>query len=604
MTNQDVNLKRFLNTDMRLLGDGSKKQYEANLCHSSTCQLTEKKDGDKTFRPIDPAPITCQGSAKPSFFSLFRSQWYLTITYCLVFWTFGMCVAFLGPTLGDLGCRTETPFATMSWVFFAQALFTLIGSVLGGVLVQRVMDGKSVIPGCSSKSPGRRSDWRTVAHMAMLFSLAIMSVTLALVPQCHTLTQLAIDLAVMGLFMGIIDTLANLCMIQLYGEHVAPFLQALHFFYALGAFTSPMINEPFLLRNSKQCFDMIDRLSVQSSNTTMTELSISAMFEDSKIQYGFWIMALLLLPVMAIVLSLIMRTKSYSTPKLYDSLSNENGTVNSHQMAQKSQPPAQTASTRQVVLVTLCVILVCFMYDGLQGAFGGYIFSYTTAMVEGVSSEEAAYLNSCFWGTFAIGRLISIGVATKLSPQIMIVFNIVGCGVAAVVMLMWKNSLMVIYVGTSLFGLALSSVYPTAISLAETYIEISSVVTSMIVVGAAAGEMVQPVIVGHEFSSIGPVMFIVNILLVVLASFMIVFFLLVLGSFIKKRSGFCCSFGCCIGNSLYEDKPILNTDNNFYYYSNISSQSKKSETGKSNNSNGVASKSNGVGMSDLSSRLS
>ena len=59
----------------------------------------------------------------------------------------------------------------------------------------------------------------------MLVSLLMLAVTLAMVPQCWSLTVLALDLAAMGLFMGIIDTVANLCMIQLYGSNVAPFLQ-------------------------------------------------------------------------------------------------------------------------------------------------------------------------------------------------------------------------------------------------------------------------------------------------------------------------------------------------------------------------------------------
>ena len=59
----------------------------------------------------------------------------------------------------------------------------------------------------------------------MLVSLVMLAVTLAMVPQCWSLTVLALDLAAMGLFMGIIDTVANLCMIQLYGSNVAPFLQ-------------------------------------------------------------------------------------------------------------------------------------------------------------------------------------------------------------------------------------------------------------------------------------------------------------------------------------------------------------------------------------------
>ncbi|XP_013395992.1 uncharacterized protein LOC106163065 [Lingula anatina] len=71
-----------------------------------------------------------------SFKSLFRQNWHPTIVYCSVFWSFGMCVAFLGPTLLDLGCQTSTDLNHMSWVFFAQLLCTLIGSIAAGYLVR------------------------------------------------------------------------------------------------------------------------------------------------------------------------------------------------------------------------------------------------------------------------------------------------------------------------------------------------------------------------------------------------------------------------------------------------------------------------------------
>lgn len=60
-----------------------------------------------------------------------------TITLCFVFWSFGTCVAFLGPTLLDLGCKTGTIFPTMSWVFFSQTLFILLGSACAGLMLRR-----------------------------------------------------------------------------------------------------------------------------------------------------------------------------------------------------------------------------------------------------------------------------------------------------------------------------------------------------------------------------------------------------------------------------------------------------------------------------------
>ena len=71
------------------------------------------------------------------FTTLFKHNWHPTLVYCGVFWSFGMCVAFLGPTLLDLGCQTASDMKRISWVFFFQLCCTLIGSILAGYLSQR-----------------------------------------------------------------------------------------------------------------------------------------------------------------------------------------------------------------------------------------------------------------------------------------------------------------------------------------------------------------------------------------------------------------------------------------------------------------------------------
>lgn len=63
------------------------------------------------------------------------------------------------------------------------------------------------------------------SHLVLLSALVMLCVTLSIVPQCTLIYALTGTLAVMGLFLGIIDTVANLSMIQLYGRDVSPFLQ-------------------------------------------------------------------------------------------------------------------------------------------------------------------------------------------------------------------------------------------------------------------------------------------------------------------------------------------------------------------------------------------
>ncbi len=89
---------------------------------------------DRTSHGTNPT----SGSRQPNGFkSLFLKYWHAVVTYCAVFWSFGMCVAFLGPTLLDLGCQTSSDLMSISWVFLAQLLFSLVGASLAGYVVQR-----------------------------------------------------------------------------------------------------------------------------------------------------------------------------------------------------------------------------------------------------------------------------------------------------------------------------------------------------------------------------------------------------------------------------------------------------------------------------------
>ncbi len=84
-------------------------------------------------RPVLAAP----GSTRVGFWELFLRHWHETVVCCAAFWSFGMCVAFLGPTLLDLGCQTDSTMADISWVFMVQLLCGLIGSIIAGVLAKR-----------------------------------------------------------------------------------------------------------------------------------------------------------------------------------------------------------------------------------------------------------------------------------------------------------------------------------------------------------------------------------------------------------------------------------------------------------------------------------
>ena len=83
--------------------------------------------------------------------------------------------------------------------------------------------------------------------------------------------------------MGVLDTGGNVMLIWLHGKKVGPYMQAMHFSFALGAFLSPIIIHSFL---------------DNTGSTEEEEEDYQNIHYDGKaIQNSFWIMAASFVPV-------------------------------------------------------------------------------------------------------------------------------------------------------------------------------------------------------------------------------------------------------------------------------------------------------------------
>lgn len=87
----------------------------------------------------------------------------------------------------------------------------------------------SVLP-CSFQKPQLKqvslSSFRLFSALSALFvSALIISVIFAIIPLCNNVLVLAIAMAVSGLAMGIIDTIANIQLVTIYQKDSAVFLQ-------------------------------------------------------------------------------------------------------------------------------------------------------------------------------------------------------------------------------------------------------------------------------------------------------------------------------------------------------------------------------------------
>ncbi|XP_072223188.1 major facilitator superfamily domain-containing protein 4B [Leuresthes tenuis] len=445
--------------------------------------------------------------------TLFKRNAHHTLTYWSVFFSFGLCIAFLGPTILDLQCQTNSTLSQITWVFFSQQFCLLIGSSIGGIFKRTLLS----------------------ALAALFVSALVISIIFAIIPVCNNVLVLAIAMAVSGLAMGVIDTIANIQLVTIYQKDSAVFLQALHFFIGFGALVSPLIADPFLsetgcgnhTENGTEIMhhfrNMLRHSQIATHNITQSHLPHEA-GEESNVHYAFWIMALINLPVPIAVLFLMYREQLIpcchgSTPRLLDkdelAMENQQGT-DGPDLEQKEHESGghgnifsccQNDNLRGLpvsfFMIHILGGMVLFMTDGIVGAYAGFVYTYAVAPPMSLPHKTAGYLASIFWAAITAGRLLSIPLSYRFQPVRLLMFNMAGAIVTVLMLLIFYTSNTFLFVGTCLCGLFLSSIFPCMLAYTEDILDYQGCATSVLVTSAGMGEMVMQVLVGSIIQSQG-----------------------------------------------------------------------------------------------------
>ncbi len=275
-----------------------------------------------------------------------RRIW-LAAPYYASFIVLGLSLAAVGPTLPGLAAQSGSTLSIIAAIFTFNSLGYILGALLGG----RVFD----------RLPGRPILVTTMVSIAVL---------LFAVPALASNGMMMAVWFALGVAFGVLDVGGNILILWLFGVEVGPYLNALHFFFGLGAFLSPIL---------------IDRMVVLTGG----------------IQWAYWLLAVLTLPV-------IVWVARHPSPV---------------------RPPERDDDAAGTALpypwLPILVAGLMFLTVGAELTYGGWIFSYAVALNLGPETM-ARVLNSLFWGALTIGRLLAIPVAGRLLPRTILFLDLVG----------------------------------------------------------------------------------------------------------------------------------------------------------------------------------
>lgn len=278
---------------------------------------------------------------------------------------------------------------------------------------------------------------------AMLFTMSVMT---AVVPLAPSLWLLLITMLILGSAESGLDVGANTLLGWVHGTSVGPFMNAMHSLFGVGALIAPLI--------------VAQTLSFRLPAT-----------------HSYLFLALLLMPV------------SFMFLRLPSPIPAARVVAGEH-----AAPKPQ-----QVFLIGLFL----FLYVGAEVGFAGWIYTYETSLRLSDAST-AAYLTSVFWGALTLGRMLTIPIAARISPESVLTGSLAGCLVSLGLILANPSSFTAVGAGTICLGISMASIFPTTLSLAGRRMKLTGHVTGWFIVAASGGSMLIPLVIGQAFSAAGP----------------------------------------------------------------------------------------------------
>ncbi|MEZ4861332.1 MAG: MFS transporter [Caldilineaceae bacterium] len=347
-----------------------------------------------------------------------------TIGYYAAFVALGLTVASMGPTINGLAENTGSTLSQISYLFLLRAFGYLLGSLLAG----RVYD----------RRPG---------HPIMVVALGIGIAMLVILPLAPTLSLLIVIVLVLGIGEGLLDVGGNTLLVWIHSPNVGPYMNALHFFFGLGAVGSPL-------------------------------LVAQVMQLTGGIAWVYWLIALLLCPVLFWLAYL-------PSPVIHQ---------------QETEDGRHEAVNYRLLGL---LVLFFFLFVGVEVSYSGWIFNYAVASGLG-NNATAAYLNAVFWIAFTLGRLLGIPISARLRPRTIILVDLLGCILFVAIVLLWPQSATVLWIGVAGAGLSMASIFAVTLSWAERRLHLTGFITSCFFLGAGTSGMFFPWFIGQLFEGTGP----------------------------------------------------------------------------------------------------
>lgn len=142
---------------------------------------------------------------------------------------------------------------------------------------------------------------------------------------------------------------------------------------------------------------------------------------------------------------------------------------------------------------------------GGERAYGKFLFSFAIEADVQFSKDDASYLQSAFWASFTFGRLMGGPVAKFVPLNVMMIGDIIGALITAIVLAIWGPTVPnVLWVFTCFMGIFVALVFPNGMSWSNLQLHMNSMAVMLLLFGGSVGGFIYQSLTGSLFENVGP----------------------------------------------------------------------------------------------------
>ena len=144
---------------------------------------------------------------------------------------------------------------------------------------------------------------------------------------------------------------------------------------------------------------------------------------------------------------------------------------------------------------------------GMDSFFQSQTFTYGLCGPLELTTQEAGYLNSAFFGAYLFGRILGIPLSGIITPTILVATNLVGtffCSILLICVSIWLNTTLM-FIGTTMMGFFICYLFGCGINWIINIVSYSqtSSATSVAFVGGHLGNFIYPPIASFIIQRVG-----------------------------------------------------------------------------------------------------